>query len=154
VTLAGRQFHIKKQFLDDLEATSFRDRIAKMRKALLIFHSPTDDTVGIGNAQAIFEVAKHPKSFVSLDGADHLLSRREDAAYVAEVLSAWASRYITGEMAQEKAGPSEGFVVVSETGDGKFQQSARVGPHSLVVDEPTDVGGMNSGPTPYDFLAI
>ena len=154
VTLAGRKFHIKKQFLDDLETASFRDRIAKMHKALLIFHAPTDNTVGIENAQAIFEAAKHPKSFISLDGADHLLSRREDAAYVAEVLSAWASRYITGETAEEEAGPPEGLVVVSETGAGKFQQSVRVGSHRLFADEPTDVGGTDTGPTPYDFLAI
>ncbi len=154
VALGGRKFHIRKQFLDDLEAASFRDRIAKMHKALLIFHSPTDNVVGIENASAIFEAAKHPKSFISLDGADHMLSRREDAAYVAEVLSAWASRYITGETAKAETGAAEGEVVVSETGEGKFQQRVQAGPHRLFADEPADVGGTDTGPSPYDFLAI
>ncbi len=156
VTLAGRKFHIKKQFLDDLEASSFHDRIANMRKALLIFHAPTDNTVGIDNAGAIFQAAKHPKSFCSLDGADHLLSRREDAAYVAEVLSAWASRYVisTAAVTEEDAALEEGVISVSETGTGKFQQRVRVGAHELLADEPLSVGGADTGPTPYDFLAI
>ena len=156
VTLAGRKFHIKKQFLDDLEASSFHERIANMRKALLIFHAPTDNTVGIDNAGAIFQAAKHPKSFCSLDGADHLLSRREDAAYVAEVLSAWASRYVisAASKAEEDASLEEGVTSVSETGEGKFQQRVRVGAHELLADEPASVGGADTGPTPYDFLAI
>jgi putative redox protein len=155
VTLARRPFRIRKQLLDDLEAVSFHDRIATMRKALLIFHAPTDGTVGIENAGIIFQAAKHPKSFCSLDGADHLLTRREDAAYVAEVLAAWASRSITGAAAaEEEDAPPAGTVSVSETGAGKFQQRVLAGAHRLLADEPADVGGMDSGPTPYDFLAI
>jgi putative redox protein len=155
VTLAKRTFRIRKQLLDDLEAVSFHDRIATMRKALLIFHAPTDDTVGIENAGIIFQAAKHPKSFCSLDGADHLLTRRADAAYVAEVLAAWASRYIAGAAAAEQEEAlAAGTVSVSETGAGKFQQRVLAGAHRLLADEPADVGGMDSGPTPYDFLAI
>jgi putative redox protein len=155
VTLAGRKFNIRKQFLDDLEAASFQDRIANMRKALLVFHAPTDQTVGIENAAAIFQAAKHPKSFVSLDGADHLLSRRSDAVYVAEVLSAWATRFIAPEEPEVKEdAPDDDTVIVSETGAGKFQQSIRIGPHRLLADEPVSVGGTNTGPTPYDYLAI
>jgi len=155
VTLAKRAFRIRKQLLDDLEAVSFHDRIATMRKALLIFHAPTDGTVGIENASIIFQAAKHPKSFCSLDGADHLLTRREDAAYVAEMLAAWASRYIAGAAAAEQEEAlAAGTVSVSETGAGKFQQRVLAGAHRLLADEPADVGGMDSGPTPYDFLAI
>jgi alpha/beta superfamily hydrolase len=94
VTLGGRQFAIKSQFLDDLEAVLFHERIARLRKALLVFHAPTDNVVGVENASMIFAAAKHPKSFIALHEADHLLSKREDAAYVAAVLSAWVSRYV------------------------------------------------------------
>ncbi len=153
VTLAGRQFRIKQQFLDDLDASSFHHRIAVMRKALLIFHAPTDATVGIENASAIFQAAKHPKSFISLDGADHLLSRREDAAYVAEVLTAWVSRYVTAEMMREAAEMNEGGVSVAETGAGKFQQQINIGPHRFLADEPVNAGGQGTGPTPYELVA-
>jgi fermentation-respiration switch protein FrsA (DUF1100 family) len=97
VHLAGRPFQIKKQFLDDIQAQEMGAAIGGLRRPLLIFHSPTDETVGIENASLIFEAARHPKSFVSLMGADHLLSRRSDAAYVAGVLGAWASRYVRPE---------------------------------------------------------
>lgn len=94
VDLAGRKFRIKKQFLQDIGGRESRDAIASLRKALLVFHSPRDTTVSVDNAARIFMAAKHPKSFVSLDDADHLLTRKEDAHYVAAVLAAWASRYI------------------------------------------------------------
>ena len=93
VQLAGRPFHIKREFLDDITEHSLMSQVAKLHKALLVMHSPTDDTVGIDNATKIFVAAKHPKSFVSLAGADHLLSGRRDAAYVAGVIAAWAERY-------------------------------------------------------------
>lgn len=100
VQLAGRTFTIKKQFLEDIEAQQMHTRIAHLKRALLIMHSPVDETVGIDNAQAIYEVAKHPKSFISLDDADHLLMKNpEDGVYVAKVLAAWASRYIAKEAA-------------------------------------------------------
>jgi uncharacterized OsmC-like protein/pimeloyl-ACP methyl ester carboxylesterase len=155
VSLAGRNFTIKRQFLEDVEGTRLHDRIASMRKALLIFHSPIDATVGIENASAIFAAAKHPKSFVSLTGADHLLSKREDAAYVAEVLSAWASRYIMGtaEAAADNAVP-DGEALIMETGASKLQNAVRVGPHRLLADEPVSNGGSATGPDPYDYLNI
>ena len=155
VMLAGRKFNIRKQFLDDLESASFQDRIANMRKALLVFHAPTDQIVGIENAAEIFQAARHPKSFVSLDGADHLLSRRSDAIYVAEVLSAWALRFIAqDESESEEDIQDDDTVFVSESGATKFQQTVRIGPHRLVADEPVSVGGGDIGPTPYDFLAV
>jgi uncharacterized OsmC-like protein/alpha/beta superfamily hydrolase len=154
VTLAGRNFTITRQFLEDVEDARLKDRIAAMRKALLIFHSPTDAIVGLENASAIFAAAKHPKSFVSLSGADHLLTKREDAAYVAEVLSAWASRYIMGsvEAPAEDSLPGEG-VLVTETGAFRLQQEVRVGPHRLLADEPVSNGGAGTGFDPYDLLA-
>lgn len=155
VTLANRPFRIKKQFLDDLAERNNRDAIAGLRKALLIFHSPRDATVDIENAAQIFMAARHPKSFVSLDDADHLLTRKGDAAYVAAVLAAWASRYL-GEQSTQAVRPitpgAAGVVTVSETGDGKFSQSIAVGKHRLKADEPPEVGGRGSGPTPYDLL--
>src|SRR6516164_8190696 len=154
VTLAGRSFTIKRQFLDDLEGARLSERIAAMRKALLIFHSPIDSIVGIENASAIFASAKHPKSFITLHGADHLLTKREDAAYVAEVLSAWASRYIMGSVgARDGSAIEPGVVSVRETRQGKFQQDVRVGRHRFHADEPEAQGGADTGPGPYDLLA-
>jgi uncharacterized OsmC-like protein/alpha-beta hydrolase superfamily lysophospholipase len=153
VTLGGRQFRVRRAFLDDIAEQMLTARIANLRKALLLFHSPTDDTVGIDNASHIFLAAKHPKSFISLDGADHLISRGSDAAYVANVIAAWAERYL--DMAAD-AQPSDdtepGTVVVRETRRGTFQQEVIVGAHRFLADEPASVGGMNSGPGPYDLL--
>jgi putative redox protein len=117
-------------------------------------HSPTDDTVGIDNATRIFVAAKHPKSFVSLADADHLLSQRRDSTYVADVIAAWAERYID-PVAPERAavtGETPRQVVVRETRNSKFQQTVTVGPHRMLADEPVAAGGEDSGPGPYDFL--
>jgi putative redox protein len=154
VVLAGRSFRIQKQFLEDIDGHRLADAIKDLKRALLIFHAPRDGTVGIENASAIFAAARHPKSFVSLDGADHLLSRREDARYVAAVLTAWAGRYVPGLAAPEAAaeeGPS-GQVLVRETRNGAFQQEVIVGRHRLLADEPVSVGGTDTGPGPYDLL--
>ena len=152
VSLAGRPFRIKREFLDDIAEQRITDRVANLRKALLIFHSPTDDTVGIDNASRIFAAAKHPKSFVSLAGADHLLSKKSDAVYVANVIAAWAERYLeeTAERSDEQI--EIGTVLVRETGGGKFQQEILSGPHRFLADEPVKVGGLDSGPGPYDLL--
>jgi len=151
VLLAGRPFTIKKQFLEDIEAARLEAAIGGLRKALLVFHAPRDATVGIENAGRIFAAAKHPKSFVSLDDADHLLSRREDAAYVADVLAAWAGRYL-GRTDEEPLQAAPGTVVVQETGEGKFTQRIAAGPHQLRADEPLSFGGDDSGPGPYDLV--
>lgn len=151
VTLAGRKFNIRKQFLDDLAEHSSRERIGTLHKALLIFHSPRDTTVDIENAAQIFMAAKHPKSFVSLDTADHLLTGKADAAYVAAVLAAWASRYVKGND-RPAAATTAGSVSVSETREGKFTQTISAGTHYARADEPVSVGGDDSGFTPYDLL--
>jgi len=151
-TLAGRQFRISRTFVDDLAEHKLMQRIANLRKALLIFHSPTDEIVAIDNASRIFTAAKHPKSFVSLAGADHLLSRRSDAAYVANVIHAWAERYLEAPQGASPAAGDAKTVVVRETGQGRFQQEVTVGAHRFLADEPREAGGLDSGPGPYDLL--
>lgn len=155
VTLAGRPFQIKREFLDDIAEHGLTTHVANLRKALLVMHSPTDDTVSIDNATRIFVAAKHPKSFVSLADADHLLTDRRDASYVADVIAAWAERYIEplAMNAVAESGDVPRKVVVSETrAAGKFQNSVSIGPHHLLADEPAAAGGEDSGPGPYDFV--
>lgn len=154
VSLAGRPFTIKREFLDDVAEHGLMARVSGLHKALLVMHAPTDDTVGIDNATRIFVAAKHPKSFVSLAGADHLLSDRRDSSYVADVIAAWVSRYVDPLAAENEAdlGEAPRSVVVRETRNSKFQQSISVGPHRLLADEPVAAGGEDTGPGPYDFL--
>jgi len=156
VTLAGRTFKIRQQFLDDMDNHNLAADIASMGKALLVFHAPRDETVSIDNAAQIFAAAKHPKSFVSLDGADHLLHHKADAIYVAGVIAAWADRYVTGVQVMDTQAPlsaEPGTVVVAESGEGKFAQQVSIGGrHALRADEPEDVGGNDLGGSPYDFL--
>ena len=152
VSIAGRPFRIKKAFLDDIEAQDLCQAIGSLRKALLVLHAPRDATVGIENASKIFGAAKHPKSFVSLDAADHLLTRKRDAVYAARVLGAWASRYVGEDLESDTLIAPEGEVRVQETGEGRFTQQIAAGPHSLRADEPVSYGGLNSGPSPYDFV--
>jgi len=152
VSLAGRPFRIKREFLDDIAEQRLTARLANLHKALLVFHSPTDDIVGIENASRIFTSAKHPKSFVSLAGADHLLSKRSDAIYVANVIAAWAERYFEQPAERSDEQIETGTVLVRETGGGKFQQEILSGPHRFLADEPVKVGGLDSGPGPYDLL--
>ena len=155
VELAGRAFRIRRAFLDDVAEQQLSARIADLRKALLIFHSPSDDVVGIDNASRIFLAARHPKSFVSLADADHLLSRRSDAAYVANVVAAWAARSLEmGPQAGEREGETAeaGVVRVRETRQARLQQEITAGAHRFLADEPVEVGGNDSGPNPYDLL--
>jgi putative redox protein len=152
VQLAGRTFRVRRQLLDDLGAQNLTDVIRSLRRALLVFHSPVDEIVDVDNARRIFEAARHPRSFVSLDGADHLLTRRSDAAYVADILSSWAGRYLPDRAAEPApADPDPGSVIVTETGAGAFQQRVTAGRHRFLADEPVGVGD-DSGPTPYDLL--
>jgi putative redox protein len=152
VALAGRPFRIRREFLADVAQQSLTNHIGKLHKALLIFHSPTDDTVGIENASHIFAAAKHPKSFVSLAGADHLLTRKTDAVYAANVMAAWAERYLDPAAEKQEVAGGPRNAVVTETRIGTFQQSVDIGPHHLTADEPVSAGGLDSGPSPYGFL--
>jgi len=152
VSLAGRPFPITREFLDDIAEHELMRHVTGLHKALLVMHAPTDDTVGIENATRIFIAARHPKSFVSLADADHLLSNRRDTDYAAEVIAAWASRYIGAPAVATEAANAPRQVVVQETRNSKFQQTVTVGPHRLAADEPVAAGGEDSGPGPYDFL--
>ena len=156
VELAGRQFKIRREFIDDVRTQDMQERIAGLKRALIVFHSPLDERVGINNAGAIFTAARHPKSFISLDDADHLLTRRTDAIFVADVLASWVGRYLTPAEAetQSVAAPKDPKTVrVAETGAGKFQQVVIAAGHQLHADEPAEMGGLGSGPSPYDLLA-
>ena len=154
VTLSGRTFTVTKQFLDDLGATRMEDTIGALDRALMIFHSPVDQIVGVDNAAKIFQAAKHPKSFVSLDQADHLLMDPADSQYVGAVVGAWARKYVETSDASDASDTShdeEHGVVRTRTGGG-YRTEVQAGSHTLAADEPEDIGGTDTGPTPYDLL--
>ena len=154
ISLGGRPFTIKKQFLDDINETSVLEKLGASKKPLLICHSPIDNVVGIDNAQKIYRAAAHPKSFVSLDGADHLLNKKEDAEFVASIIATWAARYVGSPDAADSADSSKdphGVVTVTER-DKVFTQDVTAGKHRFVADEPKSVGGADLGVTPYDLL--
>ena len=153
VVLGGREFQIQKQFIDDLEKHKDLSYLKNIKAALLIFHSPEDTIVDIENARLIFTAARHPKSFISLYGADHLLTRVADADYVADIISSWVNRYLPQESTSlQPAEADVQEVTVTETGTGKFTQVVHAAGHTLFVDEPVNVGGDNKGPGPYDLL--
>lgn len=155
VSLGSTSFKVKKQFLEDIESQSLEGCIKNLKKALLIMHSPLDKIVGIDNAAKIFSAAKHPKSFVTLDNADHMITNKKDASYAADVIAAWAERYVPSlSGVTEIEDLKQGCTLVSSTNRSKFQQKVQVGKHVLLADEPTSYGGDDTGPGPYDFLNI
>jgi uncharacterized OsmC-like protein/fermentation-respiration switch protein FrsA (DUF1100 family) len=153
VELAGRRFTLGKRFLDDLEHDRMQGRIADLDRALLIFHSPVDEVVGIDNAKCIYDGARHPKSFVSLDTADHLLTDPAEYRFVADVIAAWARKYIDAPPPEPESELPRGDRVVSRTGDEGYRTRIMAKRHPLVADEPVALGGTDTGPTPYDLVA-
>jgi putative redox protein len=152
VRIGERTFKISRQFVEDVRREPLTRSIASLQKPLLIMHAPRDEIVGIQNATEIFLAAKHPKSFISLDTADHLLSDPADATFAGQAIAGWLSRYVPADTPQEDDVHTN--VRVMETGEGRFQNMVRAGRHRLFADEPEKVGGLDSGPTPYDFLSI
>lgn len=150
VNIAGRTFQITSSFLDGMKPEVLDERLSKLRASLLVMHSPLDNTVAVDNASQIFLKAQHPKSFVGLGTADHLLSRQPDAEHVGDVIASWARRYVDWQ--DEDVTVGEGQVMVASTGLGRFQQRITTADHSLTADEPKSLGGLDSGPSPYDYL--
>ncbi len=151
VNLGGVDFTIKKQFLDDLENKPLEEVVKSFKKALLILHSPIDKVVGIKNAEEIYKSAHHPKSFVSLDNADHMLSKKEDSEYVGKVIAGWASRYV--EIPPKEQIRSKSQVAAILDGNQKFTTNLKLGNHYLTADEPTQFGGNDFGPSPYELVS-
>lgn len=149
VMLQGRPFKVKKQFLDDIKSKNMEKVLSNLKKPILIMHSPEDNTVGIENASQLYTLARHPKSFVSLSGADHLLSRAEDSQYVGEVIAGWASRYIVVDERKKLKPKSKVLASIGSTG---YTTDIQSGNHYWRADEPLSVGGDDYGPNPYDLL--
>lgn len=154
-TLGHRRFGMHGAMLDALQEEQLLAAVRELRKALLVFHAPFDEVVAIDNARTLYQAAMHPKSFLSLDTADHLISDRADAAYIAHVLAAWATRYLHGAPPAPLVGTEQHAphrVAVQESGPGRLAQRIHVGHHRLRADEPLKLGGKDTGPTPYDLL--
>jgi putative redox protein len=149
VNIGGRSFYLKEDFIYDLDNTDLNSLVKNFKKALLVMHSPQDKIVAIDEAANLYKAAMHPKSFISLDGMDHLLSNEEDSIYIAGVVGAWVKRYIP--MSIEEPLESERGVMV-RTGNNSFTTEIKTGKHFLIADEPESFGGKNLGPTPYDYL--
>ncbi len=162
VRIGGRSFRVGREFLSDIAEQPQARRIAHLGAALLVLHSPQDTVVGVDNARRIYQAARHPKSFISLDGADHLLADPADSGYAAEVIAAWAARYLPKDAAvtvqPAVVGPvrddsvPDGAVDVAWAGGGRYRQAVRTSTHDWIIDEPVSVGGNDAGPNPYDQL--
>ncbi len=154
VTLGGRPFRIGKAFVDDISESALTPAIADLKAALLVLHAPLDETVSVDNASTIFLAAKHPKSFVTLDDADHLITRASDAEYAADVIAAWVTRYVPLCPPAPPPGAPEGVVRVTEADPAGFLQDIQSGPrHHAVADEPAPYGGTDQGMSPYGFVS-
>lgn len=153
IMIAGRPFSIRKSFLDDCTEHDVEAHLEALRRPILVLHAPLDGVVGIENASRLFQAARHPKSYVSLDRADHLLTKVEDANYAANMIAAWSSRYLPPLVEDLPQMEVAQGVAASETGGGKFQVEIRTSAHHFIVDEPVSVGGLGSGLSPYELVS-
>ena len=154
VNLGGRPFTLSREFLDDLRQSSVLASVKSLRKPLLILHAPADEVVGIDNATDLFMAARHPKSFVSLDRSDHLLTGKSDAGFVIDVIAGWSARYIEAEAVAAETTPQLNKVIVRETGEnGPYQNEVLIGGRRYFADEPATYGGADTGPDPYAWVA-
>lgn len=153
VQLGGRTFTIKQDFIDDISNNNLSTKISSLKKALLVLHAPMDDIVEIDNASKIFQLAKHPKSFITLDDTDHLLSRPKDADYAAELIATWAQRYVNVSLLPKSMSAPDGVVRVSESDSNSFTQDISASGHHLIADEPESYGGNFLGATPYQLVS-
>lgn len=154
VSLGGRPIRIGQGFVEDVSEAALTQALGHLKAALLVLHAPKDAIVGVENASAIFMAAKHPKSFVTLDDADHLITNKDDACYAADVIATWAGRYLPLNAPAPPPGAPEGIVRVSEADPAGFLQDVQSGPsHHVLADEPEAYGGTNRGLTPYGFLS-
>ena len=150
VNIGDREFKIQKHFLDDLESNKLKKTLTDLRKSILVMHSPQDEIVEIENARHLYDAAHHPKSFISLDGADHLLSESDDSFYTGEVIASWASRYLSTKRREKITTQHD---VAGRIGRQKYTTDLQIGPHNLIADEPKDVGGQDFGPNPYELVS-
>ena len=153
VSLAGRPFRIQRQFVEDVRGSKVREAAARLKRPLLVLHAPLDQTVGIENATGLFVAAKHPKSFISLDDADHLLTREADAIRAGQMIAAWADPYMDAREPSVRVSKAPRDVRVAETGGGKYEARVTIGSHTSLADEPVEVGGGGKGPDPYEYVS-